>query len=779
MGMRWTVSVPLRLLPLSSRLSGRGQVALGLVAAFTLATLALNVGSNALGVGGDLETLLNRWGQNAVMAGAVALCAMRSRLAGRDRPAWIALTAALLCWTLGNLYWNGVLYEAAAPPYPSPADAGWLLFYPAACVCVGRLLRSEARALPATMWLDGLVGALTVAAVVVAFVLAPLLDFAAGTRAAVLTNAAYPIGDLLLVCLAVAVLGLHSWRAGRGWILLSLGFATFAAADLIYLHRLASGSYVPGTVLDSLWQVGAVAMAIAAWQRPAHASARLDGLRSLLVPFGFGLGATALLLGGHLLDLAPAAAAFAAAALVASMLRTALTVRELRGLFESRRQAATDDLTGLPNRRWFDRRLREAITAAGREGRELAVLVIDLDHFKWLNDTLGHHAGDRVLAELGPRLRTALREGDGLARLGGDEFAAVLQDAGSAAGAAARIAAVLEARVSVEGIDLQVAASIGVALYPEHGTDAVTLLRRADVAMYEAKARRTGLEFYVRERDGNTRERLQMIGELRIAIAERRLVLHYQPMLDLRTGAVASVEALVRWPHPERGLVPPGDFVPLAERTGLIGPLTRFVLDEALRQAAAWRAEGLRMPVAVNVSATNLLAAGWTEEVLAALERHGLAPESLALELTEGVLMADPERSREVFTALAAAGVRVSLDDFGTGYSSLADLRRLPVHELKIDRTFVRDVLNDPADAAVVRTLVDLAGHLGLDIVAEGVEDAETLALLRGFGADRAQGFHIARPQPADELTAWLRARPVRDDEHHEGARPVDALHPV
>jgi diguanylate cyclase (GGDEF)-like protein len=477
---------------------------------------------------------------------------------------------------------------------------------------------------------------------------------------------------------------------------------------------------------------------------------------------------------GHLDRLDMAAAAFAGAALVASMLRTALTVRELRVLAETRRQASTDELTGLPNRRWFDGRLRAEIAAAERAGGELAVLIIDLDRFKELNDTLGHHAGDRLLAELGPRLSSALRAGDVLARLGGDEFAALLPSGAAAARAGERIAQALETSVAIDGIDLRVTASIGVAVYPQHGADAETLIQRADVAMYQAKARRTGTEFYARERDRNTRERLQMIGELRTAVAERRLALHYQPKLDLRRGTVAGVEALVRWPHPERGLIPPGEFIPLAEQTGVIGALTRFVLDEALRQVAEWRGRGIDLPVAVNVSATNLLDEGWTELVLATIARHDLAPRDLVIEITEGVLMVDPERSREVVTRLARAGVRVSVDDFGTGYSSLASLKHLPVDELKIDRAFVRHLRTDPADAAIVQSLVDLAHRLGIEVVAEGVEDAETLELLTAHGADRAQGFHIARPAPAEQIEAWL-----ADQEHDERAGAVDALDAV
>ncbi len=480
-------------------------------------------------------------------------------------------------------------------------------------------------------------------------------------------------------------------------------------------------------------------------------------------------------------SLSPFAVWLAAAALLGAMARTMLTVRELRQFAETRRQATTDELTGLPNRRWFDRRLRSKIALARETGETLALLVIDLDHFKELNDTLGHHAGDRVLAQLGPRIGSVLRADDDVARLGGDEFAVLLDDALQAQRVGERIAVALGERFTVEGIELQVAASIGVALFPEHGHDAETLLQRADVAMYQAKSGHTGTEFYARERDLHTRERLQLIGELRDAVAQDQLILHYQPKLDLGHRRIMGVEALVRWPHPVRGLVAPDEFIPLAEQTGVIGPLTELVIRHALRQAAAWRAETLDLTMAVNVSATNLLETGWTEGVLAAISHHGVRPDRFVIEITEDVLLVDADRALAALARLSAAGVRVALDDFGTGYSSLAYIKKLQVDELKIDRSFVTNMRTDPTDAAIVQTAVDLGRRLGIGVVAEGVEDADTLRRLTEFGADVAQGYHIARPMPASEFEAWLAGSGyvLGHDDHVEGARAVDALHPV
>ncbi len=774
-----------RLLPIAGELGHRRRRAASAAAALLLLSLAAHLAYTALGIGAGsqvADTIVNRWGQQVVMGAAVALCALRVRRGDPDRRAWLALTAGLALWTLGNAYWNAVLYTLEDPPVPSPADAGWLAFYPFAYLCLVLRVRRTVRGLPASMWMDGLVVVLAVAALGVALVVGPIVEAAEGSPAALVVNAANPICDLLLLALVVAFLGLGGGGRGRSSVLLAIGFGCFAAADSLYLFELAAGTYRPGGALDSMWLVGSATMALAAWQPPAARSQRPADWRILALPICACSASIALLLYAGLERTPPLAVCFAAAALLTAMVRSAVSMHELRRLAETRRQASTDELTGLPNRRWFDRELRRAIEQARSARDTLALLVIDLDQFKELNDTLGHHAGDRVLAQLGPRIRTALRSADHVARLGGDEFAVLLPGAGASDGAGERIAAALSERFTVEGIELQIAASIGVALFPEHGEDAETLLQRADVAMYQAKTRRSGTEFYARERDLHTRERLQLIGELRDAVAQDRLMLHFQPKLDLGRGRISGVEALVRWPHPVRGMVGPDEFIPLAEQTGVIGPLTELVVRGALRQAADWRSRGIDLTMAVNISATNLLEEGWTDGVLAALAEHAVRPDRFVVEITEDVLMTDPERSLAALAALSAAGVRVALDDFGTGYSSLAYLKRLPVDELKIDRSFVLEMGIDPADDAIVQTVIDLGRRLGIGVVAEGVEDGATLRRLTDYGAGIAQGFHIARPMPAADLEAWLGAGGFVLGAHHEDverARPVDALHAV
>jgi diguanylate cyclase (GGDEF)-like protein len=424
---------------------------------------------------------------------------------------------------------------------------------------------------------------------------------------------------------------------------------------------------------------------------------------------------------------------------------------------ESAFQAMHDALTGLPNRARFRRRVDEAIAAAGGAGR-FAVMLLDLNRFKDINDTLGHHYGDLLLQTAASRLREALHESDVVARLGGDEFAVLLH--GEAPDAAAeRLGATLRPAVELDGFLLELDASIGIARYPDDGADLDTLLRRADVAMYAAKGRHVGHVAYSSGIDEYDPARLALVADLRRGLEAEELVLHYQPKLDLRHRHVGGVEALVRWRHPRLGLLQPGAFVEMAEHTGLIKPLTHYVLRQALRQCAAWRADGVELQVAVNVSPRSLLDRELAETVAAALQETGLDAAQLKLEITETAIMVDPDAALRVLNQLATMGVALSVDDFGTGYSSLAYLRRLPVGEVKIDRSFVQDMARDDGDLAIVRSTIDLAANLGLVVVAEGVEDGEALERLTRLGCDEAQGYFIARPAPAAEVAAWLAER--------------------
>ena len=438
------------------------------------------------------------------------------------------------------------------------------------------------------------------------------------------------------------------------------------------------------------------------------------------------------------------------AALFKIAARASRTLR--RQAEENLHQATHDSLTGLPNRTAF----LDRIDDAAESGRG-AVGLLDLDRFKEINDTLGHQAGDSLLVQVGPRLAAAAGDDAVVARLGGDEFALLLTGEDPDALAAAALAA-LDDPFEVEGLQVLVEGSMGIARFPAHGRSAAQLLQRADIAMYDAKRTAAGLATYDPETDTSDAERLLMLSELKGALERDELVLHFQPKLDLHSDRVTGVEALVRWQHPVRGLLPPAEFVPLAEHTGLIRPLTLWVLEHALEQCERWRAEGHDLTMAVNLSVANLLDTALPNDIAGMLGARRLPPSSLELEITESVVMADPVRARAVLDLLRSMGVGLSIDDFGTGHASLAYLQRLPVTELKIDRAFVSEMSDDPASEAIVRSTIDLAHNLGLQVVAEGVEDEDVLMRLRELDCDCVQGFHVERPAPADELAL---SRPV------------------
>jgi diguanylate cyclase (GGDEF)-like protein/PAS domain S-box-containing protein len=425
-------------------------------------------------------------------------------------------------------------------------------------------------------------------------------------------------------------------------------------------------------------------------------------------------------------------------------------------------QALHDSLTGLANRTVFRDRIAQATRRARRDGQRVAVLMMDLDRFKEVNDSLGHYVGDFLLQELGARLEGVLRDSDTVARLGGDEFGLLLPgrcDPEEIAELLGKIAAAVEQPIVLQNLPLTIEASIGVAFFPDDGEDVDTLLRHADVAMYMAKEDDAGYAFYDPTADTYDPARLTLVGELRRAIEQGELVLHYQPTALLATGETCAVEALLRWSHPERGLIMPDDFIPIAQQTGLMKPLTLHVVDEALRQSRAWLDKGISLPVAVNISTRNLLDLAFPEQVKRLLEKWEVGAELLKFEITESMMLGDPLRSKVVLERLSAIGIRLAIDDFGTGYSSLRHLRRLPFDEIKIDRSFVSNMVADEDDATIVRSTIELARNLGLLVVAEGVESEEIWRRLDALGCTVAQGWYLSPPLPARDLELWLRAR--------------------
>jgi diguanylate cyclase (GGDEF)-like protein/PAS domain S-box-containing protein len=432
---------------------------------------------------------------------------------------------------------------------------------------------------------------------------------------------------------------------------------------------------------------------------------------------------------------------------------------EKKQVVQLRYQATHDGLTNLPNRTHLFDRLEQNITAA-RESRGLiALLVMDLDRFKEVNDTFGHHFGDMLLKQVAFRLRNQLRDGDTVARLGGDEFAIVLasvRDTNEVARIARNILNALEQPFVVEEQVLEVGASIGIVMFPLHGDDARTLLRRADAAMYNAKQGQTGYSFHREEVESRTPDQLALVVEMRSALERNEFEPFYQPKIHLRSGLITRVEVLLRWNHPKRGTISPTVFVPIAERTGLIRPITDWLLERTMAQVRAWQESGAPVHVAVNISAKSLLDQALPSKIQKLLDRWQVDPRFLKIEITESSIMADPAHALAIMSMIQSMGVRLSIDDFGTGYSSLTHLRQLPIDEIKVDKSFVSGMTTSEADASIVRTVIDLAHNLGKQVCAEGVEDEATMVMLRDYGCDLAQGYWISRPMSAPDLTKWL-----------------------
>jgi diguanylate cyclase (GGDEF)-like protein len=440
--------------------------------------------------------------------------------------------------------------------------------------------------------------------------------------------------------------------------------------------------------------------------------------------------------------------------------------------YQAMHDATHDQLTDLPNRVLLRDRVEQAIHVGMREDRKLALFILDLDSFKEVNDTLGHYSGDRLLKHVALRLRAVVRSSDTLSRLGGDEFAIllpVIREKNDVILVLKKIQNAFQSPFLLDGLKLEVQASIGVAIFPDHGSDADTIMQRADVAMYAAKQNNQGYLIYSTDYDKHSPRRLTLMGELRQAIDRNELLLHFQPKINIKTNTVTGAEALVRWQHPQHGFMAPDEFIPLAERTGLIKPLSMWVLKRAIEQALAWHSQKLRLNVAVNISPSTLHDMELPDAITGALASYPLPPHHITFEITEGSIIKDPVRALEILTRLAKMGIRISIDDFGTGYSSLAYLKKMPASEVKIDKSFVLDMLENENDAAIVRATIDLAHTLGLKVVAEGVENKETAHCLEELGCDILQGFYFSKPLSPEEFTAWLSAHTPRNAENPAG----------
>ena len=689
-------------------------------------------------------------------AGLPSVAMLAAALLRRQaRAGWTVMAVAVLLNTSGNLLFTYHDQNLDPVPFPALSDIPYFASYLGCAVSLA-LLMQQGRRVHRSIHLDGAIAGVSAGAIAVALWFGPLLS-TTGSAAEVIVGLGYPLFDVVFIVVLVAGVARQRYRLDPSSIILSLGIGLFTLGDIVYLNREANGSFVGGTWLDATWTIGIALFGVAAWaptRRRGPDTTRDDAGLSV-IPAVFAIGALAVLVVAPFREVPELASVLAAVAILLALTRTLLTVRELRIANRGRREARTDDLTSLANRRRFIEHLDEMLALRPATA---TLLLVDLDGFKEVNDTLGHHAGDDLLVLVAARFARTLPEQALLARLGGDEFGISLPgvDHRAATEVAGRLLDTLADPFTLDGVAMRVSASVGVATYPEHGRDRSELLRHADVAMYHAKRRRIGQSSYDPVQDPNTVEKLALLEEFRHAVASGQLLLHYQPTLGLHTNRIVGVEALVRWPHPTRGLLYPHTFIPLAERRGLIPPLTRAVLELAMMETVDLRSGDDPLTVSVNVSAHDLLDDTFPERVLGLCAVHRFPPSALVLEITETALIAEPARALTAVQRLRAGGVHIAVDDFGIGYSSMAQLLELSVDEIKLDRSFVSGAATDPRALAIVRATVDLTRSLGLRLVAEGVETETTLSLLRDLGCDIAQGYLIARPMPVDRLRAFL-----------------------
>jgi diguanylate cyclase (GGDEF)-like protein len=705
-------------------------------------------------------TAIDGWAVDAMEIVASGLCLAKGLTRRPGRAVAVTLGLGLMAWALGDVALTIESLGGANPAVPSVADGFYLSFYPLTYVAVVLFMSGAVRRLTTASWLDGAVAGLGAAAVLAAFAFPSILRAAGGGALTVATNLAYPVGDLLLLALIVGGTAVLSGQRKAPWLLLAGGLLLTVLGDTGNLLSTSTGTL--GAIADGIgWPTATLFMSMAVWLRP-----RPSDPLAQQKPTGFLLPGLALLSGlavlvaGTVVHPGRVAIGLATVTLLVAGARLAISVSGLRALTQERlRQSITDDLTGLGNRRYLfqvlDAFFGEPVVV-GLPPRRLAFLFIDLDRFKEINDSYGHPAGDELLRQLGPRLAASLRSTDALVRIGGDEFAVVMvdSDAQAATAAAQRLTAALQEPFSLDIVSVTIGASIGIALAPDDATDSAGLLWGADVAMYRAKASGSPVALYESDVDSSG-NRWSLIEELRSALDNDELVLHYQPQLDLHSGEILTAEALIRWQHPRLGLIPPLNFLPLAEEAGLMKEVTAWVLSSALDQCATWRAAGRGMTVAVNVSATNLLDPELVPLVRRLLDDHRLSADCLVIEITETSVITDFERSRQVIEELRDLGVNVSIDDFGAGFTSLAHLGSLAVRELKLDRMFITGLgagRDGERDLQLVRATIELAHTMGLRVVAEGIEDDATLTLLAELGCDIGQGYFISKPKPAAEF---------------------------
>ncbi len=746
---------------------GAALLALGLVGYFGW-LLAGQSGSATLSFFADSDTLMV-----VVAAGAAFTTAVSARLThGRVRGAWLSLTVGLAGFTVGAAIWLYYSVAGRAAPFPSVADAAYLLLPIAAGITLLLLSTGLSRTSKTRLMLDGICVAASFSIIVWATVLDEVLRTPAREQNKIAVSLAYPVLDAAVLTIAVVVLTRARPGQRRTLALLTSAMVCIAVADGAFVYLAATQRHVNVDIVDVGWLAGLLLMAVAAatgrdFFVRGTVVAQPPSWASVWLPFIPVVTASVAAL------MEPPEEVRSAPIIVPSaILAFAFLARQLLVMSENRRllgavaeQALRDPLTGVGNRILFRDHLNHAMQMRQRDGVPVGVLAMDLDDFKMVNDTLGHPVGDELLSLVADRIVSCVRDGDTVARLGGDEFAVLLEGRDDHSHLIAhRIVEAFDRPFVLDGQELLVRPSVGLAVTDadDHEVTAVELLKRADIAMFSAKRSRTGgvhtynTEMLLAEADSDIFERtpspprgcraeaVRLLGELRQAIDKFELTLVYQPKFDLRTGAIVGVEALVRWQHPDRGVLAPDEFLPLVRRYGLMGRVNDFVVNKALDDMLEWRAAGVDAPVAINIFASLMADLRLPDRIAAALADRGLTASDLTVEITEHLFLDNMERTKVVLTRLRDLGVRIAIDDFGTGYSALSYMRELTVDEVKLDRQFIAPILTDRRAAAVVRAVIDLAGELGLSTVAEGIENAETATWLREHGCHIGQGFFLS-----------------------------------
>ncbi|HET6731974.1 putative bifunctional diguanylate cyclase/phosphodiesterase [Mycobacterium sp.] len=705
----------------------------------------------------------------AVFATVCAGLAARSAR-GRERTAWIWLTVGLAGWAVGEALWAYYELVARTDPFPSVADAAYLLYPVCTCVALVLFPVGQSGLSRTRIVLDALIVAIALFEISWVTALQPVYEDGGDSPFALGLSLAYPVTDIIVV--TVALLVLARARSGRMvLILLALGNVLNAVADSIWVYLDAHDAYVKGSVVDIGWLAGLLLISIAALtcRRTPHteeARASVPSRTATWLPYIPLIPAAAICAPNFMSIAGLAPIVYTSMVLIVVVLaRQFLVVGQNRRLLEMvADQALRDPLTGLANRALFSDRLTHAMQLHQRDNQSVAVMSLDLDDFKLVNDNLGHPAGDVLLTLAAERIVRCVRTADTVARLGGDEFAVLMEgDAQHSRVLAQRVVRAFDEPFVVDSHDWVIRPSVGLAIASpdDPDTSADKLLKQADVAMYSAKRSRAGgvhtyaPGMYVSARGGAG---VRLLDELRHAIDNLDLTVVYQPKFDLRDGLIVGVEALVRWPHPKRGMLGPDEFLPLVRKHGLMRSVTELVLAQALDDAAQWYSQGIELPIAVNVFAPSLGDLKLPGRVVRAVTERNLRPETLTVEITEDLLLDNMDRTRAVLHELRQNGIRVAVDDFGSGYSALRYLRDLPIDEVKMDRQFIAPLLGDSRSAAIVRAVIDLAHALGLTTVAEGVENAETAEQLRRYGCDIAQGFYYSAPLAADDVLELISA---------------------